>query len=248
MGEATRISLRSNCLNSKAGYNRSGISRLTLKPEDEPDDGQGKASRRIEIDEKEGMETLVQKVQERAKMAGKRKSDDQEIVGKPNKRRKKLKHSLIDANWGLEAGELEGSRVKFLQSSPVQCTMTETTETNKLDKKDPEVVEEKRSPVKDLIVLVDVKNEIKKHCSDWPKPVPKSGKRWGKLKSGLFGWVVNTPDKKKTAKSGTILSIPGMTQKTKNKKLPEIKTSGVKAWCKSVPETRSIITAEKKNK
>ena len=110
---------------------------------------------------------------------------------------------------------MEGSSVKFLQSSPVQCTMTETTETNKLDKKDPEVVEEKRSPVKDLIVLVDVKNEIKKHCSDWPKPVPKSGKRWGKLKSGLFGWVGNTPDKRKTAESVTKLSIPGMKQNYK---------------------------------
>ena len=231
MGEATRISLRSNCLNSKAGYNRSGISRLTLKPEDEPDDGQGKASRRIEIDEKEGMETLVQKVQERAKMAGKRKSDDQ-----PNKRRKKLKHSLIDDNWGLEAGELENIEEREFSFK----------ETNKLEKKDPEVEEnENKSPVKDIIVLFDVENGSKKHCSDWPKPAPKS-KRWGKLKSGLFGWVGNTPDKRKTAESVTKLSIPGMKQNYK--KLPEIKISGVKAWCKSVPETRSAITAEKKKK
>ena len=234
VGEATRICLRSNCLNSKAGYNRSGISRLTLKPEDEPDDRQGKDSRRIEIDEKEGMETLVHKVQERARMAGKRKSDDQEIRKEPNKRRKKLKHSLIDDNWGLEAGELENIEEREFS----------LVETNKLEKKDPEV-EERKSPVKDLIVLFDVKNGNKKHCSDWPKPAPKS-KRWGKLKSGLFGWVGNTPDKRKTAESVTKLSIPGMKQNYK--KLPEIKISGVKAWCKSVPETRSAITAEKKKK
>ena len=34
VGEATRISLRGNCLNSKAGYNRSELTRLILKPED----------------------------------------------------------------------------------------------------------------------------------------------------------------------------------------------------------------------
>ena len=36
IGEATRIALRKNCLNSKAGYNRSGVTRLTLKPEEIP--------------------------------------------------------------------------------------------------------------------------------------------------------------------------------------------------------------------
>ena len=56
--------------------------------------------------------------------------------------------------------------------------------------------------------------------------------------------MVNTTDKRKTAKSGTLLLIPGMKQKYK--KLPEIKISGVKAWCKSVPETQSNIAAEKK--
>ena len=45
--------------------------------------------------------------------------------------------------------------------------MPKTIETNKLVKKDPEA-EENRSPVKDLIVLFDVNNGNKNHCSDWP--------------------------------------------------------------------------------
>ena len=34
ISEATRIALRKNCLNSKSGYNRSGVTRLTLKPKE----------------------------------------------------------------------------------------------------------------------------------------------------------------------------------------------------------------------
>ena len=34
IGEATRILLRRNVLNSKAGYNRSGVARLTIREED----------------------------------------------------------------------------------------------------------------------------------------------------------------------------------------------------------------------
>ena len=34
IGEATRILLRRNVLNSKAGYNRSGVARLTVREED----------------------------------------------------------------------------------------------------------------------------------------------------------------------------------------------------------------------
>ena len=69
-------------------------------------------------------------------------------------------------------------------------------------------------------------------CSAWPKPKPVAvavtakQRKWGKLKSGLFGWVKVTPQKpkKKTAISqkSPILNQGGGLNKNQNKQTTKI--------------------------
>ena len=91
VGESTRITLRGNCLNSKAGYNRSGISRLTLKPEDEQHQENTKSkhsSRGRERQEEDGLQIMAKRVQERAKGVGKRVCAAEDDPLRKAKRRK----------------------------------------------------------------------------------------------------------------------------------------------------------------
>ena len=139
VGESTRITLRGNCLNSKAGYNRSGISRLTLKPEDEQhqeNTNSKHSSRGRESQEEDGLQIMAKRVQERAKGVGKRVCAEDDPLRKA-KRRKKLKHQVLNQDWGLMDGELkelenlEIARTRFLNSGPGDCIVgagkTQTT-------------------------------------------------------------------------------------------------------------------------
>ena len=111
VGEATRITLRGSCLNSKAGYNRSGVTRLTLRPEDAPQKKtrvEGYPSR-LERVEKEGMEIMSRRAEERAEKNNRnsRKRGGEEDLNKRNKKKmRKLKHAVVDEDWGLESDEL----------------------------------------------------------------------------------------------------------------------------------------------
>ena len=140
MGESTRITLRGNCLNSKAGYNRSGISRLTLKPEDEQhqeNTNSKHSSRGRESQEEDGLQIMAKRVQERAKGVGKRVCAAEDDPLRKAKRRKKLKHQVLNQDWGLMDGELkelenlEIARTRFLNSGPGDCIVgagkTQTT-------------------------------------------------------------------------------------------------------------------------
>ena len=90
-------------------------------------------------------------------------------------------------------------------------------------------------------------------CSAWPKLKPVAvavtakQRKWGKLKSGLFGLVKVTPQKpkKKTAISqkSPILNQGGGLKK-QNKQTTNI--SGVKAWIASEPDTNFGITGSGK--
>ena len=66
VGESVRISMRKNTLNSRAGFNRSGISRLTISEEDKDHSAElrmnEKASKRLQDTEYEGMETIKRRV------------------------------------------------------------------------------------------------------------------------------------------------------------------------------------------
>ena len=77
VGEATRIWLRGNTLNSKAGYNRSGLTRLTLRQEDTIMDPPNKHH---EPEVAEGIEIMQRKANERA-----------EALEETNKKREKEK-------------------------------------------------------------------------------------------------------------------------------------------------------------
>ena len=63
VGEATRIWLRGNTLNSKAGYHRSGLTRLTLRQEDTIKDP---SNQHHEPEVAEGIQIMQRKANERA--------------------------------------------------------------------------------------------------------------------------------------------------------------------------------------
>ena len=111
VGEAVRISYREQTLNSKSGYNRSGLSRLVVEEREEE-------SRDIpEENDKESENLTFKKSSEGWKSGCKRNSDWKEEPRK--KRRKKLQFEVMDENWGegviddLERMEGESTR-KFL--------------------------------------------------------------------------------------------------------------------------------------
>ena len=64
VGEATRIALRKKCLNSKAGYNRSGLTRLTLKPDEAPQPKRWQNSDHLD---RAGLEAMSRRAEEKAK-------------------------------------------------------------------------------------------------------------------------------------------------------------------------------------
>ena len=94
VGESTRIDLRGNCLNSKSGYNRSGISRLLLKPDEEQSDETHVLSRRMEMTEREGLEKMTQNVFERAK-AFKKRSLEEDNPKRKKKNQRRLNYKVL---------------------------------------------------------------------------------------------------------------------------------------------------------
>ena len=120
IGEATRISLRGNCLNSRAGYNRSGVTRLTLRPEDAPTKTTGRdvADRLI----KEGEAAMEKRAGEKAKniylKGRKRGGEEKDDLNKRNsKKMRKLKHRVEDSDWGLDENEIDELERKELERS-----------------------------------------------------------------------------------------------------------------------------------
>ena len=107
VGEATRIALRGNTLNSKAGYNRSGLTRLTLLPEDTT----RKPAREMEDSSWiEGLTVMEQRAVEKAKMAeqkSRKRNGEEENTNRKSKKKRKLKHRVVEEDWGLNDGELE---------------------------------------------------------------------------------------------------------------------------------------------
>ena len=108
MGEFTRINLRRNCLNSKTGYARSGISRLTFQLEDKEHQEKTFFLKEGES-RKDGFQSMTKGVPERAKGAGNRDFADDDPSRK-SKRRKKLKHQVLDEDWSLMDDEPEEFR------------------------------------------------------------------------------------------------------------------------------------------
>ena len=99
VGEAT-----SKQAKAKAGYNRSGIARLTLKPEDDLaskslDENERRASSRLAKSAEEGLQMMMNSALEQANKSGVKRLCHQDGARKAKKRRK-LKHDVLE-DWGL---------------------------------------------------------------------------------------------------------------------------------------------------
>ena len=125
VGGATRIALRKNCLNSKAGYNRSGLTRLTLKPDEAPQPKRWQNSDHLD---RAGLEAMSRRAEEKAKEENnwtrKRKADGKDISDSHKKSKKKIRklkyHKVVD-DWGMIGNEIQDmeereiARTRFLQ-------------------------------------------------------------------------------------------------------------------------------------
>ena len=99
VGEAVRIQYRGQTLNSKSGFNRSGLSRLVL-PEPKEDDNDEPPDRIDEVAEPRGLNFMS-----RSLTGVKRKDVRRKEYIPKSKRRRKLEYEVIDEDWGLAIGE-----------------------------------------------------------------------------------------------------------------------------------------------
>ena len=82
-------------------------------------------------------------------------------------------------------------------------------------------------------------------CSDQPRPVTAKTRKWGKLRSGLYGWVKSTPERKKTAASKISPLTPGGGGGGKSLKMKNEKVLGLKVWLASKSNSDLGISANK---
>ena len=164
VGEAIRIQKRGSTLNSKAGYNRSALTRLTL------DIGEDEVTKEwekgIEKDYTTGMfrkrKELDRRDMVRAGNAGytpeegKRKADPETAGAGEGRSKKKRKYEVIKGGWGEKASELKDAENK-------QCENDEPKFENECVNEEPSI-------------------KVKQS-----KPITKS-KTWTKLNNGLYGW------------------------------------------------------------
>ena len=121
VGEAVRISYRSQTLNSKNGYNRSGLSRLVIEEREEET---LEITKPGEQPDPKGLPSMS----EGWKAGEKRIAGN--ALGSQNckKKRRKLKYETVDEEWGLCDGEdlrrmekEEQARSSFLKAGQTDC-------------------------------------------------------------------------------------------------------------------------------
>ena len=109
ISEATRIALRKNCLNSKAGFNRSGVTRLTLKPEEIQ--ATVRVIRREDNPDKEGLELMRIRAEQRGQAEkdkskkrgpGAEEENDKNTNKRASKKPRKLRYGRIEEDWGMQ--------------------------------------------------------------------------------------------------------------------------------------------------
>ena len=120
-----RIQYRGNTLNSKAGYNMSGLSRLVL-PEKETwnqaqQEGGIDPTGLEEVAEPRGLNRMTQ-----VPTGGKRKDYHHKVTQPRTKRRKKMKYEPLEDEWGMGAGEeldrleeTESAKRRFLMDGEI---------------------------------------------------------------------------------------------------------------------------------
>ena len=114
-----RIGYRGQTLNSKSGYNRSGICRLVLE---ESKLENVEESRGQEIDIEEQQDPVGLRCKQKWQTNGKRRqSQIQDQKGKQRKKRK-LQYETLPEDWGLDSGDLdrleedEARKTEFLKA------------------------------------------------------------------------------------------------------------------------------------
>ena len=120
VGEAVRISYRGQTLNSKNGYNRSGLSRLVIEEKDEET---LELPHTTDQPDPKGLPTLTG-----GWKAGKRDAGNPLVNQKSRKKRRKLKYAVMEDDWGLGDGEdlirmenEEQAKKSFLKDGQTDC-------------------------------------------------------------------------------------------------------------------------------
>ena len=120
VGEAVRISYRGHTLNSKNGYNRSGISRLVVEEKDEETI---QLTQTEEQPDPRGLPTMSE-----GWKAGDKRAAGNTLENNNCRKKKKLKNTVVDDEWGLGAGEdmkrmeeQEQAKSSFLKDGLTDC-------------------------------------------------------------------------------------------------------------------------------
>ena len=76
-----------------------------------------------------------------------------------------------------------------------------------------------------------------------PKPVNVKRRRWGELKSGLYGLITSTPETQKTVSSKFSHLSPKGGGEGESWKLTKKNILGLRAWLLSKPDSDLVISA-----
>ena len=98
IGEATRILLRKNVLNSRAGYNRSGVARLTLGTETFTNPGwmeKANSATWLENEGRQAMSRRADEVEAEESTKGRKRKGEKDKKSRKNRKCKKLKYARI---------------------------------------------------------------------------------------------------------------------------------------------------------
>ena len=139
----------------------------------------------------------------------------------------------MDVDWGLEFGELQsgtdsGPLEQHLDFTPTEKPNQELKlpETNKV-----------RSP--EINLMKESTRKLNSNCySAQPTPPAKKKRKWGEKKSGLYGWVPYTPERKKTAETINLEVKPRGVGTPKSKETLKTKISGARVQLASEPEQK----------
>ena len=98
IGEATRILLRKNVLNSRAGYNRSGVARLTLGTETFTNSGWMEKTNSATLLENEGRQAMSRRAdeEEAEDTNGMKRKGKEDRRSRKKRKSKKLKYARIE--------------------------------------------------------------------------------------------------------------------------------------------------------
>ena len=194
---------------------------------------------RLERAEMRSLEARLQnwKAGEKFPEGRKRRKDWYHIDRK--EKRPKLVHCCSFSKL-LEEGGGEDTPIEFCSECEDKLDMIErgAKKWPVVQLKGSKLTVEKTNPVED--------NSIIQICSDQPRPVTAKKRKWGKLKSGLYGWVKNTPEIKKTAASKISPLTPGGGGGGKSLKMKNEKNLVLREWLASKPDSDLVISAKNK--